>query len=347
MGFTYEEIVTAIENKEISWALCRRITQLEDHAQILSLLKDFYKKYRETLPASSVFRVFVPGRTFPAISLTGNDCSLNCSHCEGKYLENMTPASDPIEFVKNAAKLIQKGAKGFLLSGGCDPLGNLPFLRYETILQKFKERTEVIYNAHPGLAEFEEAMALARIGVDFLSYDLQLDPKVISEIHHMKDIDPDDYLYSYLTLLDTNIEVVPHILVGAQYGNIDREIDAIKVIEPDRTKRIVFLSLIPPKSNPNFRAPHPLEVAKVILATKIMFPHLELALGCMHMRDSDLFDLERYAIWAGVERLAMPSRAILKWLESENYQIQRYSGCCAMPTHLLPEFLVDKFPSAY
>ena len=36
---------------------------------------------------------------FPAISITGRKCYLNCEHCKGKLLEGMIPAENPSKIV--------------------------------------------------------------------------------------------------------------------------------------------------------------------------------------------------------------------------------------------------------
>ena len=149
---------------------------------------------------------------------------------------------------------MNKGAKGFLISGGCSENGELPFERYREVMKKFRETTGAILNIHPGLMDFSSAFYLEEIGADFISFDFVTDDEIIKNIFHLKNREADDYLETYFNLLDTKIDVIPHILVGGKYGKIDRECDSLKLIDEDETKTIVFISMIPPKDDPRFTA---------------------------------------------------------------------------------------------
>ena len=36
-------------------------------------------------------KIYIPNKRFPAISITGSECSLHCEHCNKKYLDGMKP----------------------------------------------------------------------------------------------------------------------------------------------------------------------------------------------------------------------------------------------------------------
>ncbi len=57
--------------------------------------------------------------SFPAFSITGGACALNCDHCQAKILEPMIAAPSPAELERKVRDLVQlKDLRGFLLSGG-------------------------------------------------------------------------------------------------------------------------------------------------------------------------------------------------------------------------------------
>ncbi len=57
--------------------------------------------------------------SFPAFSITGGACALNCDHCQAKILEPMIPATSPAELDRKVRDLVLlKNLRGFLLSGG-------------------------------------------------------------------------------------------------------------------------------------------------------------------------------------------------------------------------------------
>ena len=100
--------------------------------------------------------IFIPGRFFPALSVTGTDCSLQCEHCNITYLSHMTDVSDENKLRKSLDKLVSSGAQGCLISGGCDEDGKVPLLGYKDIFREYKEKTDLIFNFHVGLLNEEE-----------------------------------------------------------------------------------------------------------------------------------------------------------------------------------------------
>ena len=55
---------------------------------------------------------------WPAVSVTGSDCKLQCDHCKAKILESMIPARTPEALWRVACEQIERGARGLLLTGG-------------------------------------------------------------------------------------------------------------------------------------------------------------------------------------------------------------------------------------
>src|SRR5512138_3521678 len=98
-------------------------------------------------PLSSLIRFYAPSFTyyrtqlfcsqsnlFPTVSVTGNSCALNCKHCGGKVLKTMHPAVSPKELLELGRKLVVEGAKGVLVSGGCQPDGSVPLEAFADVL---------------------------------------------------------------------------------------------------------------------------------------------------------------------------------------------------------------------
>ena len=54
--------------------------------------------------------------SFPAFSITGGACALNCDHCQAKILEPMIAATSPAELERKVRDLVMlKDLGGFLL----------------------------------------------------------------------------------------------------------------------------------------------------------------------------------------------------------------------------------------
>jgi len=68
---------------------------------------------------------------FVSISVTGSACALRCEHCAMKVLE---PMDDLTRFQGSiydmCAQLARRGARGVLVSGGCDAHGRVPLLEH-------------------------------------------------------------------------------------------------------------------------------------------------------------------------------------------------------------------------
>ena len=65
---------------------------------------------------------------FPAFSITGGACALDCDHCRAKILEAMIPVTSPEILETRVRDLIMlQDLKGFLLSGGSNRRNEVPY----------------------------------------------------------------------------------------------------------------------------------------------------------------------------------------------------------------------------
>ena len=79
---------------------------------------------------------YYPETKFPSISITGNNCALNCKHCNQHYLQHMIPATTPDELYAVSKHINSQGAVGFLLSGGFTKDSKLPLDNYYGTINK-------------------------------------------------------------------------------------------------------------------------------------------------------------------------------------------------------------------
>jgi len=94
---------------------------------------------------------FITSDTFPSISVTGSSCSLMCQHCKGKLLQRLIPATTNEELEKKALLLHRSGAKGILLTGGCDERGRVPIKSLIPAIKKIKEKLTLSLSRIPVL----------------------------------------------------------------------------------------------------------------------------------------------------------------------------------------------------
>ncbi len=312
-----------------------------DYYEFLNLseeeLEDFFKLARELTIQNfrNIIKAYIPNKKFPALSITGNECALNCEHCNKKYLKGMKHIQNSKALKDFLLTHYKGGGVGALISGGCDSNGSVPLFDFIGSIKEIKEKTSLIINVHTGLLNETTARALAEAKVDIISFDITMDEKVIREIYHL-DKNLDDYRNSIELLKKYKLNIVPHICVGLYYGKLNKELDSLKFIKESGIKPslIVVIALIPPKViESNFKEPKPSEIAKFIAAVRFLFPKAEISLGCMRPKGGKKIEIEKYALNAGITRIEIPSKKTLKWLRKMNpeIEIKFFSSCCAIP----------------
>lgn len=283
-------------------------------------------------------KIYTPGLKFPAISVSGEECSLSCEHCNKKYLKDMTSFSDNLELYEILLNLEKEGGVGALISGGCLPDGSVPLIEHIETIKDVKSKTNLIINVHTGLLNEKTAELLKEAGVDIISFDINMDIDIIRDIYHLEK-DVDDYKNAIKLLQKHDLNIVPHICIGLYYGKLNKELESIKFIKESgiNPNLIVAIALIPPK-NPNlkFKWPDPFDIAKILAILRFTFPNTEISLGCMRPRGQIKHEVEKLAIRAGINRIEIPSKKTLKWVSNTipNISFQFYSACCAIPEEL-------------
>ncbi|MFX0074864.1 MAG: radical SAM protein [Candidatus Hermodarchaeota archaeon] len=283
----------------------------------------------------NLLKIYVPNKRFPAVSITGSECSLYCEHCNKKYLDGMVPIFSNSDLKEYLMNLHNEGGIGVLLSGGCLPDGSVPLLNYLDSIKEIKQKTNLIINAHTGLLNEETAKKLAQVGVDIVSFDINMDEEIIKDIYHL-DKDLDDYKKAIDIMLKYGINIVPHICIGLYYGKLHKELESIKFLKESglNPSLIVLIALIPPKDDKTkFNNPKPEDIAKIISSIRFVFPNTEISLGCMRPRGNVKVEIEKYAIKSGINRIEIPSKKTLKWAKETypNITYNFFSACCAIP----------------
>ncbi len=315
-----------------TWADYEKFLKL-DNREIEPFLNLAYKANKRKF--GNLLKIYIPNKRFPAISITGSECSLHCEHCNKKYLDGMKPILNNSELKSYLLKLYKNGGTGALISGGSLPDGSVPLLNFLDTIKEIKKRTNLIINTHTGLLSEETARQVALAGVDIVSFDVTMDKDIINNIYHLnKDID--DYKKAISFMQKYGINIVPHICVGLFYGKIHKELETIKFLKESGLdpSLIVLIALIPPNnSENNFLRPQPSDIAKIIATTRFVYPDAEISLGCMRPRGDVKLEIEKYAIKAGINRIEIPSKNTLKWVKKKDPEIvfNFFSACCAIP----------------
>jgi uncharacterized radical SAM superfamily protein len=273
---------------------------------------------------------FYPGRGFPAISVTGRACALNCKHCAGRYLEGMIPATTPEDLMAVAEALAERGANGFLLSGGNDQTGKVGLSDFCGAIKEIKATTDLRINAHIGLSSAEEIGRLVESGIDSFSVDVYGSDETVFEVLGLR-ASSEDYLRVVEDLQRAGAPVVaPHVCVGIHGGKMRGEIGAVSRLARLAPQILVLISLIPTRGTEYESVPPPSDEAmmSVLRSAKAGLPGTKVVLGCMRSKLNRHSETE--LVRAGLDGLVLPAPSTVHALQAEGFILKKRSVCCSM-----------------
>ena len=268
---------------------------------------------------------------FPAISVTGDSCHLKCEHCKGKLLETMIPATTPQQLFDVCAKIKAKGGKGCLISGGSLKDGSVPLTNFIPYIRRVKRELGLTVVVHTGVIYPKLAEELAQAEIDAAMIDIIGSNETIRSIYHL-DITKDAFDYS-LTLLEKNhIPIVPHIVVGIHYGKLKGEGDALKIVSNHHPAAVIIVAFKPLEftSMENFTPSSPMDIARVILASRLMMTDTPILLGCARPLGEHKSETDILAIKAGVNGIAYPSEEGYNYARKIGLHVRFSEECCAL-----------------
>jgi len=333
MNDTVSELVTTIrENGAIA---AKELFTGVDDAMWLAL----FDRGRELADTNfgKKLKVYVPGKKFPAISVTGAACDLGCKHCNKQYLRGMVPAETP-EKLESALRSVEaSGGTGALISGGSTRDGIVEMHAFHAVLGQIKDGSSLALNVHTGLIDEATAVELHATGIDTISLDLVGDDATIQEIYGLHKA-VDDYKRVLAGLMNagfTNDQVIPHICIGLHGGEIKGEYNVLDYINALDPRLIVFIVIIPPKTpaspdSIDFKQVQSAEIARLVLTARLLYPRAEISLGCMRPGGRIRNDYDIAAFKAGITRIALPTQQLLKFARERGYEIELIESCCAI-----------------
>jgi uncharacterized radical SAM superfamily protein len=249
------------------------------------------------------------------ISLTGDQCALQCAHCAGHYLCHMQPVW--------AARV--EGATSALISGGCDLEGRVPVTEYLEQIQALHRGHRL--NWHVGLIDEDDMQAIAP-HVDVISFDVVGDTETIREVYGL-DKTPADYAETY-SMLRRYARVVPHITIGLRCGQLGHERPAMDMLARAGADALVFIVLIPTPGTryADCSPPEVEDVALLLAEARQRFPSIPIQLGCMRPRKDYRAVLDPLAVRAGVNVIVSPSREAKAVAASLGLRALETRECC-------------------
>lgn len=264
-----------------------------------------------------------------AVSVTGRACAADCAHCGGHYLAHMLGPEAARREAGRALAARDDRLRSWLVSGGCERDGRVPLLRDESLLGELGRAGRL--NLHTGLVRSDEEARVLAGHATVVSLDFTVDQAAIDETYGFDGVKAADFVESYVRLR-AETRVVPHLLVGLAGGRIRGEREALQELLRLGADTIVFLVLVPtPGSRFGDRCPPTAEeVAGLLAEARLLFPEASLNLGCMRPKGSYRENLDHLALWAGVDRIAVPTPAVAREAERLGLRPVWSDECCTL-----------------
>ena len=322
----------------------------ELHVSLSNEDTDLFESAWETARSNhgQVLSFYLPGMikygkergNYPAISITGNRCELMCEHCKGNLLSPMINVTDSEELVNICKRLAKNGAHGILLSGGANHKAKLPWEKYFKAIERISQQTSLYISAHTGFPDYESCCLLKKAGVKQGLIDVMGDEKTATHVYHLNGLKP--LFHALDAIRKSGLELIPHIVAGLLHGNIEAEYRALEIISHYQPTALVIVVLTPLKGTPmsNVSPPAPLEVGRLIARARLLMPEIPISLGCERPRNREGTLMEKLAIRAGVNRMAIWSEEAIREAEKLDLIPRFQATCCSLNYH--PKFSASK-----
>jgi hypothetical protein len=270
--------------------------------------------------------------SFPAFSVTGSACALDCDHCQAKILEPMIPATTPEMLDRKVRDLILlQDLQGFLLSGGSNRRNEIKYERYYPVIEKLKRDFPYLKIAiHSALLDERRAKLMESAGVDTAMMDVIGAEETIRQVYHL-DRPVEDFEATLAALCSTSMEVVPHIVIGLHYGRILGEARALDICARHGIHSLVLVVIMPFYARPGtFATPETADIGRIFLEARRRLQTKPVNLGCarppgMHKRVTDA-----YAVMAGLDGIAFPADGAVAVAEAIGRPYEQAHACCSI-----------------
>lgn len=290
-----------------------------------------YHGYLIALHVPGMFVVNGKRGKYRAVSITGERCELACEHCKGSLLTTMPSTPDAESLLKAGFEAAERGDVGMLVTGGCDARGRLPWERFLEAIQTLKARTNLIITVHAGMVTPDQARGLKESGVDQALVDVIGDDETYRRVYHLHE-GIEAIRRTLDSLVGAGVEIVPHILFGIHYGEQRGEDYALRILQDYPLRKYVIVVLMPTRGTPmgSVRPPSCTAVAEFVARARMAIPERLCSLGCARPRGHYRRDLDRFAVWAGVNSIALPSDEAVEEALRRGLTVTWKETCCSL-----------------
>lgn len=325
----------------------RRVEALEDVAVDRGLIGDMQARW-PALPGGQDLRINFYTPTFksfstselsscaknawPAVSITGGDCKLQCDHCKAKILEPMISARTPEDLWRVVNGIIEDGGQGMLLTGGSNHRNQVEYEPYWSTIRRIKDEFPHFKIAsHTALMDEASVQCMAQAGIDAAMMDVIGAQETITQVYHLKRT-VDDFEATLEALVATDMKVVPHIVIGLHYGHLLGEWTALEMLQrhlPDAVVLVVVMPFYAPAHRP-FITPDSDAVGRFFLDARHVLAQTPLLLGCARPPGLAKMQIDTYAVMAGMNGIAHPSDGTVELAARLGRRVQVTPACCSI-----------------
>lgn len=329
--FEISQRVDALEGLPLDEVLITRLEQRwhnnpASQAAKINFYTPSFKAY-QTTEISSCGK-----NAWPAISITGGDCKLQCDHCKAKILEPMIPARTPEALWREVNSIIEGGAQGMLLTGGSNHRNEVEYDPFYPVIRRIKDQfPEFRIAMHTALVDENAANSMAQSGIDVAMMDVIGAQDTISQVYHLKR-SVDDFERTLEILVNTDMKVVPHIVVGLHYGKLLGEWNALEMLQrhlPDAVVLVVVMPFYAPEARP-FVTPDTSVVGRFFMDAREALPNIPLLLGCARPPGLAKAQIDSYAVMAGINGIAHPADGMVELAARLGRDVRVTPACCSI-----------------
>lgn len=268
---------------------------------------------------------------FPSLSVTGTSCSLMCEHCRGRLLDGMKSTPTPDEVMTECQRISDRGGEGVLISGGSDTSGHVPLDGFGEAITYAKKDLGLKVVVHTGLVTEKTALMLKKAEVDAAMLDIIGSDDVAKRIYHLED-GKRRIRKSLRLLTELEIPTTPHILVGLNYGRLGGELEALDLVADFSPSALVIIILSPIRNTPmdHVNPPSPELVGKLLTIARLGLKRTPLLLGCARPLGNHKIQVDKLAIRAGVNGVALPSQEGVDFAKERGLHPIFLDVCCSL-----------------
>jgi len=270
--------------------------------------------------------------SFPAFSVTAGNCALDCDHCQAKILEPMIPATTPEMLNQKVRDLVLlQNLRGFLLSGGSNRRNEIKYEKYYPVIERLKRDFPYLSIAiHSALLDERRARLMESAGVDTAMMDVIGSDETIRDVYHL-DRPVADFETTLAALCSTQMNVVPHIVIGLHYGRIRGEPQALEICARHSISSLVLVVVMPFHAKPGtFITPDAHDVGRIFCDARHRLPDKQVLLGCARPAGMHKRIVDAYAVMAGLDGIAFPADGAVQACEALGRKHFQEHACCSI-----------------